>query len=127
MKQLNHTNAKQLGQYLGPVLTLLFLSEIVTLDIYKTPASPHIVYLNGFVLFLFGFYIARVHTVWTKRWPILITIAGWGMTALGLLRLFFPDASQAPANTATRVMLGVFMVLGLLLTIKAYRSTDSDL
>ncbi len=121
MKQLDYSASKKVGRYLGPVLTALFLSEIVTLHIYETPASSHTVYLNGFVLLLFGFYIVSIHNVWTRRWPILITISGWGATTLGLFRLFFPTATQAPVNMPTYITVAAFAVIEILITIKSYR------
>lgn len=120
MKQSEHLASKRVGRYVGPVLTALFLSEIVTLHIYETPASPHIVYLNGFVLLLFGFYLVSIHNIWTKRWPVLITLSAWGATILGLYRLFFPTATQAPVDISTYVMLAVFTALEIYITIKSY-------
>lgn len=120
MKQYDYQASKKVGRYLGPVLTALFLSEIVTLRIYETPASPHIVYLNGFVLLLFGFYLVSVHNVWTRRWPVLITLSAWGVTVLGLFRLFFPTAEQAPVNLATYVMVASFALLQIFITVKSY-------
>lgn len=120
MKQPEYLASKRLGKYVGPVLTTLFVSEIVTLPIYNTPTSPHIVYLNGFVLLLFGFYLVSVHNIWTRHWPILITISAWATTLLGLYRLFFPTATQAPVSTPTYLMLAVFIMLELYITIKSY-------
>ena len=95
-EKLNFAVSKKVGQYVGPVLSVLFLSELVTLYIYNTPTSAHTVYLNGFVLFSLSFYLITIHNIWTKHWPILITLSAWAMTALGLYRLFFPAAPQAP-------------------------------
>lgn len=122
MKQSDYLNSKKVGRYVGPVLTLLFLSEIVTLGIYKTPASPHIVYLNGFVLLIFGFYLVTIHNIWTKRWPILITLSAWGVTALGLFRLFFPTAAQAPVEAPTYAMISVLASIQIFITFKSYRN-----
>ena len=114
-------DSKKVGRYVGPVLLALFISEIVTLHIYQTEASPQIVYLNGFVLLLFGFYLVSIHNVWTKHWPILITLTAWGTTALGLYRLFFPTAPQAPVNLSTYVMLVVFICVQLFVTVRSYK------
>lgn len=120
MKRPDYAASKKVGRYVGPVLTTLFLSEIITLPIYATPASPHIVYLNGFVLLLFGFYLVSVHNIWTKHWPILITLSGWGATMLGVFRLFFPTATQAPVDAGTYGMLAVLVVVQLYISAKSY-------
>lgn len=116
----DYTVSKRVGRYVGPILTVLFLSEMVTLHIYETPVSPHVVYLNGFVLLLLGFYLVSRHNVWTKGWPVLITISAWAMTALGLFRLFFPTAPQAPVSILTYIMLAVFTCAEIFITYKSY-------
>lgn len=120
MKQPDYQASKRVGRYVGPVLAALFLSEIVTLPIYATPASPHIVYLNGFVLLLFGFYLVSIHTVWTRHWPVFITLSAWSATILGLFRLFFPTMTQAPVDISTYTMLALFVVIEIFITIKSY-------
>lgn len=121
MKQSDYLNSKRVGRYVGPVLSGLFLSEIVTLHIYETPASPHIVYLNGFILLAFGFYLVSIHNIWTRHWPVFITLSAWSATILGLFRLFFPTATQAPVSTSTYAMLAVFASIEIFITIKSYR------
>lgn len=120
MNQTNYQTSKKIGRYIGPVLATLFLSEIVTLHIYETPVSPHIVYLNGFVLLAFGFYFVSIHNIWTRHWPVLITLSAWGATALGLFRLFFPTAAQAPVSLSTYVVVSVFAILEIFITVKSY-------
>jgi hypothetical protein len=121
MKQPDYLISKRIGRYVGPVLTVLFLSELVTLRIYETPASPHIVYLNGFVLLLFGFYLILAHNIWTKHWPVLITLSAWGATLLGVFRLFFPTATQAPVDALTYIMLVFLAVIAMFMTFKSYQ------
>lgn len=121
MTKISNVESKRIGKYLGPVLATLFLSEIVTLRIYTVHASPHLVYLNGFIMLLFGFYIVTIHNNWTRRWPVLITLSGWGATLLGVYRLFFPDAPQAPVAMSTIVMLCVFLAVELVICFKSYR------
>ena len=120
MKQLDYSVSKKVGRYIVPVLAVLFWSEIKALDIYRVPASPQLVFLNGFVLCVFGFYLVSVHNVWTKHWPVLITLSAWGATVLGVLRLLFPDAPQAPVDSLTRLTLLVFAALEVLVTVKSY-------
>lgn len=112
--------SKKVGRFVGPLLSLLFLSELVTLRIYDTPASPHVVYLNGFVLLILGVYLITVHNVWTVRWPVLITLSAWGAAVLGLYRLFFPDAPQAPVDITTYSMIAMLLVIELYVTVKSF-------
>jgi hypothetical protein len=121
MKQPDYLVSKKIGRYVGPVLTVLFLSELVTLRIYETPANAHIVYLNGFVLLLFGFYLVSIHNIWTRHWPILITLSAWGASVLGLFRLFFPTATQAPVDISTYVVLVFLAAIEMFITIKSYQ------
>jgi hypothetical protein len=78
------------------------------------------VYLNGFVLFSLGFYLITIHNIWTKHWPILITLSAWAMTALGLYRLFFPAAPQAPVDTVTYFVIATLLAVELFVTAKSY-------
>ena len=119
-EKLNFAVSKKVGQYVGPVLSVLFLSELVTLYIYNTPTSAHTVYLNGFVLFSLSFYLITIHNIWTKHWPILITLSAWAMTALGLYRLFFPAAPQAPVDTVTYFVIATLLAVELFVTAKSY-------
>jgi hypothetical protein len=121
MKQPDYSASKKVGRYVGPVLAVLFLSEIRTLHIYEAPVSAQIVYLNGFVLLLFGFYLVSIHNVWTRHWPVLITLAAWSATGLGIFRLFFPTAPQAPVGTSTYFMLAIFTAIAIFITAKSYK------
>jgi hypothetical protein len=113
-----------IGKYLGPVLSLLIISEIINFHIWKSPTNPQLVYLNGFVLLLFGFYIIRVHNLWIKDWPVFITLSGWFFTVLGVMRMFFPEAQQAGDNTPTFVGLVILTAIELYVTFKAYSSKN---
>ncbi len=117
----DYTASKKVGKIVGPVLSALFLSELVTLHIYRTPISAHVVYLNGFMLLVFGAYLVSRHNVWTTKWPLLITLSAWSMVALGLYRLFLPEAPQAPVNTTTYASLSLFLVIELFVTIKSFK------
>lgn len=119
-KTPNTEYSKNVGRYVGSVLFLLFLSELFTLNIYRQPVSVHTVYLNGFILLIFGAYIIAKHNIWTKHWPVLITLSGWIMTILGLYRLFFPAAPQAPVGTSTYVTLVILLIIELFIVIKSF-------
>jgi hypothetical protein len=115
------SKSREIGRYIGPVLVLLFVSEIINLHIWSNGNPPQLNYLNGFVLLLFGWYIVSKHNIWTRSWPILITLAGWFATLLGLYRMFFPDAPQASDSPATIISLTILLVIALFLTYKSYK------
>ncbi len=115
------SKSKELGRYIGPVLVLLFLSEIINFHIWSTGNTPQLIYLNGFVLLLFGWYIVSKHNIWTLTWPVLITIIGWAATALGLYRMFFPTAPQASDNITSITAVAILLVIALIITFQSYR------
>lgn len=117
----DYAASKKVGKFVGPVLSALFLSELVTLRIYHAPISAHVVYLNGFVLFVLGAYLVTRHNVWITKWPLLITLSAWAMVILGLYRLFLPEAPQAPVDTTTYALLSLFLVIELLVTVKSFK------
>jgi hypothetical protein len=117
-------NSITIGKYVGPVLSLLIISEIINYRIWKIPTNPQLVYLNGFILLLFGFYIIRVHNIWVRSWPVLITLSGWFFTILGVLRMFFPEAQQAGDSVYTFIGLGIITLAELYIIFKAYRNKN---
>lgn len=117
-------NSVAIGRYVGPVLSLLIISEFINYDIWKTPGDPQLIYLNGFVLLLFGFYIIRVHNLWVKSWPVFITLSGWFFTILGVMRMFFPEAQQAGDSVYIFLGLGILTIIELFVTFKSYTSKN---
>lgn len=67
-----------------------------------------------------GFAIVRVHNLWPRGWPLLVTLVGWGTLALGLFRMFAPQARQGGRSEATHVVLTGLFLVGALLTWKGY-------
>ncbi len=117
-------NSITIGKYVGPIISLLIISEIINYHIWDTPTNPQLVYLNGFVLLLFGFYVIRVHNLWTRSWPVFITLSGWFFTILGVLRMFFPEAQQAGESIYIFVGLGILTLIELFITFKSYLSKN---
>lgn len=113
-------NSRNIGKYVGPVLSLLIISEIINYHIWKVPVGPPLVYLNGFVLLLFGFYIIRIHNIWVRSWPVFITLSGWFFTILGVMRMFFPEAQQAGDSIYMFLGLGAITIIELFVTLKSY-------
>ena len=115
------SKSREIGQYIGPVFIFLFLTEIINFHIWSKGNTPQLIYLNGFVLLLFGWYILSKHNIWTLSWPVLITLMGCAATLLGLYRMFLPIAPQAPDNIATIIGVIILLVIALIITYKSYK------
>ena len=115
------SKSREIGQYIGPVFIFLFLTEIINFHIWSTGNTPQLIYLNGFVLLLLGWYIVSKHNIWTLSWSLLITLMGWATTLLGLYRMFLPKAPQAPDNLISITGVIILLVIALIITYKSYR------
>jgi hypothetical protein len=86
---------------------------------------PPVVYLSGVLMFVGGLAIVRAHNRWTADWTVLVTLSGWFLLLLGLFRMFAAGQYQAAsANTNATVFMileGMLLVIGLVITFKAYR------
>jgi hypothetical protein len=113
------TSSKSLAQLIGPALIAVSLSEALNLKIWTINIAP-VTYLNGFILFVAGISIIRVHNLWTRSWTVLITLVGWGALAGGLARMFAPEAQQGGKNVATYMAITILFAIGIVLTVKGY-------
>jgi uncharacterized membrane protein HdeD (DUF308 family) len=87
------------------------------------PAPVGVVYLNGTLLFVAGLAIVRAHNQWTG-WPALVTLMGWFAILGGLIRMFAPASAKSGA-TWVYALLIVLLVIGIVLTFKAYTRQKS--
>jgi hypothetical protein len=112
----------------GPTVIAIALSEWIHLRILWANVTPSVIYLNGSLLFVAGLAIVRAHNRWTGGWPLLVTLTGWFVLVVGLIRMFAPVYSQkgAESNTAVYGLLIVLFVIGVFLTFKAYRREAKD-
>lgn len=119
------TQSKQIGGLIGPTIVAMIVSEfpLVQPHLYDTQIPP-VVYLSGVLMFVGGLAVIRAHNHWARDWTVLITLAGWVFLALGLFRMFAASAYlQGSANTSPAVFMvveGMLLVLGLIITFKAY-------
>ncbi len=118
--------SKHLAALLGPSLIAVSVTESINFDIF-TNTSAHLVYLNGALLFVAGLAIVRSHNHWTARWPVLITLMGWGLLLVGLVRMIAPVSAQQATQYPTAVLALTFLllVIGIILTFYAYRREDT--
>jgi len=112
--------SRRIARILGPVIVAVALSEAINMDIFAEQAAP-IVYLNGAVLFTAGVAVLQAHATWRRDWTVLITLAGWALTAAGLFRLIWPQAPQASEGTPTIVALVLLAGVGVYLSWQGYR------
>lgn len=118
--------SKHLAALLGPSLIAVTLTESINADIFIN-TSAHLVYLNGALLFVAGLAIVRTHNLWIARWPVLITLMGWTCLLVGLARMTAPvsalQAAQYP--TAVQALTVLLFVIGIILSVYAYRREDT--
>jgi hypothetical protein len=119
-------NSKRIAALVGPTLVAMLVSEspLVQPRLYDAQIPP-VVYLSGVLMFVGGLAIVRAHNHWARDWTVLITLTGWFGVALGLFRMFaasFYQRGSANASPAMFIVLeGVLLILGLIMTYRAYR------
>ena len=119
------TNSKRIAGLLGPTIVAMIVSEFPLVQPHLYDAQiPPVVYLSGVLMFVGGLAIVRAHNHWMPDWTVLVTLSGWFFLALGLFRMFASNLYQrGSANmSATFFMIleGMLLVIGLVMTFKAY-------
>jgi hypothetical protein len=122
-------NSKRIGALVGPTIVAMVVSEFPLVQPHLYDAQiPPVVYLSGVLMFVAGLAIVRAHNHWAKDWTVLITLTGWFFLALGLFRMFAAGLYQrGSANTSASVFMvleAILLVIGLIMTFKAYSRTD---
>jgi uncharacterized membrane protein HdeD (DUF308 family) len=123
-KEAIMTNSRYLAGLVGPTIVVLAITEALNLDVLRTNTAATI-YFNGTVLFVVGLALIRAHNVWTREWPVMLTITGWVALVMGLYRMFVPGAPQAPENAASYVGLLLLAAYGAVLTFKGYTGEEA--
>lgn len=119
-------NSKQIAALVGPTLVAMLISEfpLVQPHLYDSQIPP-VVYLSGVLMFVGGLSVVRIHNVWVRNWPVLITLTGWFFLLLGLFRMFaasrYRQAAAATSSTAFMVIEGALLVIALTITYHGYR------
>ncbi|HET7479505.1 MAG TPA: hypothetical protein VFJ72_08340 [Rubrobacteraceae bacterium] len=113
-------DSRRLAGLIGPTMLVLGVSEAVNFRIWETNVAP-LIYLNGLLLFVAGLSIVRVHNLWMRGWPVMVTLVGWVAVLGGLFRMFAPEVQQAGQNAPTTIITASLVgAIGLFLTFKAY-------
>lgn len=118
-------SSKQVAGLLGPAMVVVPISEfpLVQPNLYAAQIPP-VVYLSGVLMFIGGLAIVRAHNVWERKWTVLVTLTGWFLLLLGLVRMFaagqYRQASADASPLLFMVLEAGLVVVGLILTYKAY-------
>ena len=119
------SNSKQIAALLGPTMVAMLVAEFpyVQPRLYDAQIPP-VVYLSGVLMFVAGLAIIRAHNIWVRNWTVLVTLSGWFLLLLGLVRMFAASRyRQATASTSSWVFVlleGCLLALAVFITFKAY-------
>jgi hypothetical protein len=118
-------NSKRIAGLVGPTIVAMLVAEFPLVQPHLYDAQiPPVVYLSGVLMFVAGLSIVRAHNHWACDWTVMVTLTGWFFLILGLFRMFAADRYQrGSANTSTTVFMvleGILLVIGLIMTFKAY-------
>jgi uncharacterized membrane protein HdeD (DUF308 family) len=99
-------------------------SPLVQPHLYDKQIPP-VVYLSGVIMFFAGLTIVRVHNVWARNWAVLVTLVGWFLLLLGLIRMFaasqYRQATAGTSSTVVIVLEALLLVVALVITYMGYR------
>jgi len=114
-------DSKYLAGLIGPSLVAITITETINVHIWADNTAAG-VFLNGGLLFVAGLAIVRAHNLWVRNWPVVITVVGWAVMALGLFRMSAPELQLKGARNTDVVIAETLAVLaiGIFLTFKAY-------
>src|SRR5262245_14196002 len=119
-------NSRQIAGLVGPTLLAALVSEfpLVQPHLYDTQIPP-VVYLSGVLAFVAGLAIVRAHNHWVRDWTLLVTLVGWFLLVLGLIRMFGAGRyRQIAAGTSSVVFMaleGILFLVALIITYQGYR------
>ncbi len=118
-------NSKRIAGLVGPTLVAMLVSEFPLVQPHLYDAQiPPVVYLSGVLMFVGGLAIVRAHNHWGRDWTVLVTLSGWLALALGLFRMFaaglYQRGSANASATLFMVLEGILLIIGLVMTVKAY-------
>jgi len=119
-------NSRQIAGLLGPTLSLMLISEFPLVQPHLYDAQiPPVVYLSGVLAFVAGLAIVRAHNLWVRAWPLLITVTGWFLLFLGLIRMFaagqYRQTSAGVGPAIFMVLEGILLIVALVITYYGYR------
>lgn len=118
-------DSKKIAAILGPTMIAMLAAEspLVQPHLYDLQIPP-VVYLSGVLMFVAGLAIVRAHNIWARNWTVLVTLSGWFLLLLGLIRMFVAEQyRQAAAGTSSWLFIlleGILLLVALFITFKSY-------
>lgn len=119
-------DSKKIAGLVGPTLVVTLVSEfpLVQPHLYDAQIAP-VVYLSGVLMFVAGLAIVRAHNLWARNWTVLITLTGWFLLVLGLIRMFaagqYDKAASGTSSAVFMVFEGILLLIALTITYQGYR------
>lgn len=118
--------SKSIAKIVGPTLIVMVFSEMRFWNptLYDTQIVP-LIYLNGVLLFIAGLSIIINHNIWVYGWQTMVTVIGYVVAIIGLLRMFFPEIQKTEFknDNSTMVVEVILILVGIFLILKAYLPT----
>jgi hypothetical protein len=97
----------------------LAVTERANMAIFAEQSAP-VVYLNGSLLFVAGIAMVQGHFRWNGARAVLVTMTGCITTALGLLRMALPRATQLGSGVTADVVFVALGLAGIALSVQGY-------
>jgi len=120
------SQSRKLARLIGPSLLGITASESFNAHIWAGSNAPN-VFINGTLLFVCGLAIIQNHSIWCLRWPVTITLVGWGGLTVGLMRMAFPEFVLKQVRSAggggtrdVRLTAAMVGMVGAFLTARGY-------
>lgn len=124
MNKKELATSRNIAGLVGPALAVVAVSEALNAHIWAANLAA-VIHFNGSVLLVAGLAIVRAHNHWVWKWPVVVTLTGWVLLVLGLLRMFMPEryleGVQSTSTTTLAVQALAVGVVGVYLAFKAYR------
>jgi hypothetical protein len=90
MDQLTFYLAKLLGLYFLIIgISIIFKTSHYQKSMKELSTSEALMMLISIMPLVVGLSIILGHNLWVKSWPVIITIIGWLIFLVGLIRLFW--------------------------------------
>jgi len=119
-------NSRHIAALLGPTLVAMLVAEfpLVQPHLYDSQIPP-VVYLSGVLMFVAGLAVVRAHNLWSRNWTVLVTVTGWFLLVLGLVRMFaasqYHQVAAITSSTVFMLLEGVLLLVALIITYQGYR------
>ena len=88
-----------IARLIGPLIAVMGLSMLIHHKAFHKLAhdvldNPGAIIMIGMMTLFAGLSLVLTHNLWSKDWPVTITLIGWLNIAAGLIRIFLPGFVQ---------------------------------